>query len=140
MPDRPEPSMSEAAREFKSVTRIALMIAGLALMLVFAGAKGWVPPSFGRAAWPLFLASAITAIWMGTKAHNRALADREMQSSRAMIVAIAAQLGKQDDGKLIEIQRRGGPAGEAAGMILQGRKDKAARASAATVVPPESSR
>jgi hypothetical protein len=38
-----------------------------------------------------------------------------------MIVVIAAQLGKQNDATLERVAAKGGPAGEAARMILKGR-------------------
>jgi hypothetical protein len=92
-----------------------------------AAFKGWLPPALGPVFLPLSLASAITAAWFGQQTHKRALADREKASGGAIIVAIAAQLGRQDDAALERIQAKGGPAGEAAALILQGRAEKQRR-------------
>jgi hypothetical protein len=122
-----ESPLSEAARGLRATTRLAVVLAALLLLATVAAAKSWIPPELGPVVLPLFVASALTAIWFGVKAHRRALADREIESGRAMIVAMAAQLGRQDDASLERIKARGGPAGEAAGMILQGRAEKAKR-------------
>jgi hypothetical protein len=120
-----ESPLSEAARGLRATTRLAVVLAALLLLATLAAARNWIPRELGSVALPLFLASVLTAIWFGVKAHRRALADREIESGRAMIVAIAAQLGRQDDASLERIKTRGGPAAEAAGMILQGRAEKA---------------
>jgi len=62
--------------------------------------------------------------WLGLKGARRAREDREMQSRRDMIVLLAVQLGKQDDETLERVAGKGGSAGEAARLILQGRKEK----------------
>jgi hypothetical protein len=109
-------------------TRLVGGLAAVTLLGVIAAAKGWILSTLGPPLFGLFVASSLTAVWFGIKAHRRALADRETESGRSMIVAIAAQLGRQDDGALERIKARGGPAGEAAGMILQGRAEKAKKA------------
>jgi hypothetical protein len=120
-------AMSETARSLRASARLALGLCLVSAAIAFGGMKGWLPPPIGLAFRPLALATAILSVWLGTKAHRRALADREMEGARAMIVVIAAQLGKQPDETLERIRVKGGPAGEAAGMILQGRREKAAR-------------
>jgi hypothetical protein len=117
--------MSDAARTLRLGMRAALGCCGLSLVAAYAAAKGWLPAPIGAAALPLFLGAGIIALWLGLKAQRRALADRDKQSGSAMIVAIAAQLGKQDDATLEQIRAKGGPAGEAASLILGGRRAKA---------------
>lgn len=125
---RRESPLSEAAKEMKSATRVVGLLAAVMLLGVIAAIKGWILPSLGPPFLGLFVASSLTAVWFGIKAHRRALEDREKESGRAMIVAIAAQLGRQDDAALERIKARGGPAGEAAGMILMGRAEKRKKA------------
>jgi hypothetical protein len=122
---RPESPLSEAAREMRVATRLLGVLAAVTLLGVIAAAKGWILSTLGPPLLGLFVASSLTAVWFGVKAHRRALADRETESGRSMLVAIAAQLGRQDDAALERIRAKGGPAGEAAGMILQGRAEKA---------------
>jgi len=49
---------------------------------------------------------------------------REREGYGAMLVMIAAQLKDQDDTVLERIVAKGGPAGEAAEMVLRGRREK----------------
>jgi hypothetical protein len=123
---RPESPLSEGARELKNATRILLVVAVLLLGGALAALKHWIPVELGPPFVGLFAAAALSTIWIGTKAHQRALEDREKEGGRFMIVAIAAQLSKQDDEALERIKAKGGPAGEAAGMILMGRAEKRA--------------
>lgn len=120
----PESPLSEAARELKSATRILLVLSVILLAGVLAAFKHWIPAQLAPPLIGLCTASSLTTLWMGTKAHKRALEDREKESGRFMIVAIAAQLSRQDDAALERIKAKGGPAGEAAGMILLGRAEK----------------
>jgi hypothetical protein len=122
-PGRESP-LSEGARELRSATRIVGVLAGMMLFAAFAAFRRWIAPELGGPFVGLFAACALTTVWFGAKAHKRALEDREKESGRAMIVAIAAQLGRQDDAALERIKAKGGPAGEAAGMILMGRAEK----------------
>lgn len=125
---RRDSPLSEAAKDMKSATRVVGLLAAVLLLGVIAAVKGWILPTLGPPFLGLFVASGLTAVWFGIKAHKRALEDREKESGRAMIVAIAAQLGRQDDAALERIKARGGPAGEAAGMILMGRAEKRKKA------------
>ncbi len=111
----------------RSATRIMALMSGMMLLGAFAAFKGWILPELGPPLVGLFGACAMTAMWFGAKAHRRALEDRDKASGRAMIVAIAAQLGRQDDAALERIKAKGGPAGEAADMILTGRAEKRAK-------------
>lgn len=125
-PGRESP-LSEGAREMRSATRVVGILAVVMLVGAFAAFKGWIAPALGGPFVGLFLAAALTTVWFGAKAHKRALEDRDKESGRAMIVAIAAQLGRQDDAALERIKASGGPAGEAAGLILMGRAEKLKR-------------
>jgi hypothetical protein len=97
----------------------------LALAIAIAGARGNVPVAIGIAGGVLFAISILLAGVLGLKMHRQALADREMAARRSMIVMLAATLGKQDDAVLEGIKTQGGPAGEAAALILEGRQTSA---------------
>lgn len=121
---RPESTVSQGARDLRRATRIVGFITFVMLCGSFAAYKGWLPRNLGLAFVDLFVAAGLATIWIGIKAHRKALEDRERESRGAMIIAIAVQLGKQDDASLEKVKSRGGPAGEAAGLILQGRAEK----------------
>ena len=128
--------LSERARSLRSIMWVLLAVTIVLLLIGFGGAKGWVPVNVGISALLLSFATTIGAGWLGAKAHRQAITDREKQSHGSMIVAIAAQLKEQDDESLRKMQARGGPAGEAAALILLGRQERTDRASRAVPAPP----
>lgn len=103
------------------------LVLGLSLFpmtVILAGYKRLVPQEMVLSAVPLLFACLAFAAWMGWRAHQQTLADRERSSHDAMILVIAATLKNQDEPTLQRIASRKGPAGEAATWILQGRRDK----------------
>jgi hypothetical protein len=128
--------VSEAARFYRLAAWAAAGFAGLLLVLAVGGLRGWVPRELGVLSLLLFFAALLLSLWCGIVARRRALADRERQMSGAVIVAIAAQLGRQDDATLERIAAGSGPAAEAARLILQGRAEK--RCASISSSPPRS--
>jgi len=98
--------------------------AAVCLALALAGTRGLIDPGLGQAALFAFFAALFGALWFGIAARRQALADREKEMGGLLIVTIAAQLGKQDDPTLERIAARGGPAGDAAAWILEGRRTR----------------
>lgn len=125
-------SLSDAARALRNGMLALIALALFALGLAFAGVRGWVARGTVPSSLLLFVGATVGAAWMAVKGHRRALADRERASGQFMIVAIAAQLGKQDETTLTKLATKGGPAGEAARMILAGREQKRSRQSSAS--------
>ena len=116
--------LSDAAQEYRGAMWALAAAAALAFGLSFAGVRGSVPRLVGLAGLGLGMACACMAFFFGLRAHRRALADQEISARRSMIVLLAAQLGTRDDDVLAGIARRGGPAAEAASLILQGRRER----------------
>ncbi len=117
--------LTDNARLYRRAMWLVTVFGLLALMLAIAGARGLLPVGLGIAGGAVFGISILLAGVLGIKMHRQALADRELAARRAMIVMLAATLGKQDDSALERIKTQGGPAGEAAALILEGRQAKA---------------
>lgn len=127
MRDRPaRAGLSEAARRYRVLMWVLAAAALVPFSLFVAGLRDILPRDLGLAALPLGFACLITAAWMGWRGHRQALLDRERSGHQAMIIAIAAQLGRQEDAALERIAGAGGPAGEAATWILAGRAERRA--------------
>jgi hypothetical protein len=124
----PTRKVSTRAHSLRVLTRTFSFFAGLLALAVFAAAKGWLPKELTGAILLLLTAVLIAAAWSGLRTRRQALADRDKESGNAIFLAIAAQLGRQDDATLERIEAKGGPAGEAAKMILTERRARAARA------------
>ncbi|MDX2121323.1 MAG: hypothetical protein SF070_09755 [Gemmatimonadota bacterium] len=115
--------VSEEARRLRSVTWVVLLLALVVLSLIIAAIKGVLPRETLGSLFLIFLALMAGVTLLGLKARRQAVADRERESRSAMIILLAAQLGRQPDDTLARIASKGGPAGEAAAMVLAGRRE-----------------
>jgi hypothetical protein len=101
------------------VLALGLVVLGLIVMSI----KGILPRETLGSLLLIFLALMAGATLLGLKSQRQALADGERESRGAMIILIAAELGRQDDETLGRIAARGGPASEAAAMVLAARRN-----------------
>ncbi len=124
-PARPAP-LSAGFRNYRRTMWLILAASFLPLAIILAGLRGMAPREMVMAAIPLLFATLGFAGWMGWRAHQQALADRERAGRQAMILLIAAQLKEQDESTLQRIAGQRGPAGEAANWILKARSEKRA--------------
>ena len=116
--------LSDAAREYRSAMWLLAAIAVVAYAVGYASVRGAVPRLVGLVGVSVAVATSVVAFFLGLRAHRRALTDQEISSDRTMIVLLAAQLGNKDDETLASISRRGGPAADAAALILKGRRER----------------
>jgi hypothetical protein len=116
--------LSQAAREYRTLMWGFVTLAMLGLAAGAAGVRGLVPRATGLLGAIAFVACMTLAGWFGLRVRRQALTDRERAARYQMIVMLAAQLSKQSDEKLHEISGKGGPAGEAAALVLEGRAEK----------------
>jgi len=100
---------------------LILLTVGLGC-LTFLAIRKILPPDLAVPATLLGFGSALSAFWCGARGHRRAIADREAASDRAMVIAMAVALGRQGDATLERMAAEGGPAAEAATLILRGRR------------------
>ncbi len=120
----PRRVLSDAAREYRRTMWSLAGVAVIAYAIGVAGVRGTVPRLAGLLGLGAGVATTVVAFYFGLRAHRRALADQEMSSRRSMIVLLAAELGSKDDVTLASIEQRGGPAAEAAALILKGRRER----------------
>ncbi len=93
------------------------------LALAFAGLKGIVPHAVGFAGLAGFFVCLFMALLFGMRMRRLAMEERERNAGSAMLVMMAGMLKEQDDATLERIARQGGPAGEAASLLLQRRRE-----------------
>ena len=99
------------------------VIMGLAFLgLGFAGARGVFPPEVALLSLGGFFFSLVGVILFGYQSRKTALADRSRDAATSMLVMMAAMLKEENDETLERIAAKGGPAGDAASMILQRRR------------------
>lgn len=102
-----------------------MVIIGLpGLVAAFLGARQIIPLALGVAGGFFFLACVLMGALIGVQNQRKARQQREVENYGSMLVIIAAQLKDQDDTVLERIVSKGGPAGEAATMVLEGKREK----------------
>jgi hypothetical protein len=114
---------SDTARSLRLAARGMVLLALIATGLMIGGLKGWVRHDTEPYSRMLLLGAIVGAVYLGFKGHARALAERDRSSGHFMLMTIAAQLNKQDDATLATIAAKGGPASEAARMVLAARRE-----------------
>ena len=101
---------------------ILLGLASLALAL--AGARRILPPVIGLVSLGGFFFCLICAILLGYQSRQAALADRSGYAETSMLILMAGMLKNESDETLQRIADKGGPAGNAASMLLQKRRGR----------------
>ena len=114
--------LGERAESLRRAMWLMILLTGGLGSITFGALRKLIPPELALPALLLTFAAALGALWCGARGHRRAIEDREGESGRAMVIALATQLGRQDDETLGRLARQGGPAAEAAELILKGRR------------------
>lgn len=99
-----------------------IVLGGILLIPALRGVRGQLDPIVGILSVGGFLACLLLAALIAHGSRRRILADRERLSRGTMLVTMAQMLNKESDETLERIAGRGGPAAEAASMLLERRK------------------
>jgi hypothetical protein len=116
--------LSEGAREYRRAMWLTVLLGVAGFSVGISAMRGAVAPSLGTLGLLVGVGALALAAWFGVQVRARTLADREREASGTLSVLLAAQLRDRDEATLEAMARRGGPAGEAAQLILQGRKER----------------
>lgn len=109
-----------------------LILAVPFLALAIAGARRVVDPAIGIISMAAFFVCLLAAVLMGYQSRRQALEMRQRKAAGSMLVIMAGMLNQEDDNTLAKIVAKGGPAGDAAAMILENRRSKPGRGTAGT--------
>jgi hypothetical protein len=116
--------LSEGAREYRRAMWLSVILGGAGFVVGIIAVRGGIAPSLGTLGFATGVGALVLAAWFGLQVRARTLADREREASGTLTVLLAAQLRDRDEATLEQMVRRGGPAGEAARLILEGRKER----------------
>lgn len=116
--------LSRGAREYRQAMWFMVLIGTLGFGLGVGAMRGGVAASLGPLGFAVGVGALLLAAWFGLKVHAQALADREREAGSALTVLLAAQLRDRDEATLLGIVHKGGPAGRAAQLVLEGRKER----------------
>lgn len=92
------------------------------LAMSLAGARQIVPPEVGLISLAGFFLCLVCAILLGYQSRKAAMEDRAGHAATSMLVMMASMLKEESEETLERIAAQGGPAGDAASMLLQKRR------------------
>ena len=117
-------SPRSTARTYRTLMWL-LAVAGLfSLVIAVDGARSGGAARSGIFALVIFFLCVALGAWLGLQGARILREAQAQQSRQEMIVFLATELGRHDEETLRRIVRQGGPAGEAAGMVLKGRRER----------------
>ena len=116
--------LTDSARPYRIGTWVFLVLGLPLLGLAAGGLKRLVPTAVGVLGITGFFACILMALLFGLRARRIALEDRARNAAGSMLVMMAGMLNRQDDATLENLAAKGGPAGEAAALLLQNRKSR----------------
>lgn len=108
----------------RALVRLAAVAAALSLAVAVAGFRGVIPEEFALLGLALFVAFLVLIALLAWQTRQRIREQREAAERGQMIVILAAKLKDEETATLEQMVRRGGQAGEAAALILQGRAER----------------
>lgn len=111
----------------RALVRLAGLAAALSLVVAVAGFRHVIPEAFAFLGLALFVACLVLIALLAWRTRRTILAQRAETERGQMIVMLAARLRDEATGTLEAMSRRGGPSGEAATLILQGRAERQQR-------------
>jgi len=116
--------LSHGARGYRRAMWLMVNVATIAFSLGIGALRGHVAPGMGRLGFLLGVGGLVLAAWFGLRVRAQTLADRERDARESLTVLLAAQLRDRDEATLLRMVKKGGPAGRAAQLILDGRKER----------------
>lgn len=113
-----------ASARNRSLVGVVTLTAMVSFALAVAGFRDTLPREFGFLGIALFAACLALVALVGWQTRREMLAFRDEAARGQMIVMIAARLRDEEEATLERMVARGGPAGEAAALILKGRAER----------------
>ena len=89
---------------------------------IFEGARGRIPPTMGLLSGGIAVLCFMTGAWFGWKGAKLRIAERERKADAVALIMMAATLKDREESELRAVIAKGGPAAEAARLVLERRK------------------
>ena len=116
--------LPDSARPYRIGMWVFLVLGLPLLTLALAGLKRLVAPAVGALGITGFFACILMALLFGLRARRATMEDRARTAASGLLIMMAGMLKQQDDATLESIAAKGGPAGDAAALLLQNRQHK----------------
>ena len=114
--------MSNSASQYRGLLWLFTGAGLLCFWPIFEGARGHIPPAMGLLSGGIAVLCFLTGAWFGWKGAKIRIAERELKADAVALIMMAATLKDREEGELLKVIAKGGPAAEAAKLILERRK------------------
>src|SRR5689334_13992708 len=128
--------MSNQASQYRAFQWLFVMTAMACLWPAYQGVKGMIPEVMGLASGLASVLCLFLAGWYGWKGAQIRIAESNRKADAVALITMAAFLKDKTEAELEAAVAKGGPAGDAAAMILERRRTGLGRPSASQQVPP----
>src|SRR5690348_12471022 len=114
--------MSDQASQYRSLLWLFVLTALICLYPAYQGARGKLPESMGLLSGGLSVVCLFTGAWFGWKGAQIRIAERQKKADAVALITLAAFLKDKSEEELEKAAAKGGPAGEAAQLVLERRR------------------
>jgi hypothetical protein len=129
--------MSDQASQYRAALYIFSFAGFLCFWAAWKGSQGLFPPALGLSIGLLGVGCLFVGAWFGMKGARVKLEERQKKADAIALITLAAFLKDKSEEELEKAIAKGGPAGEAAALVLERRRNGLSRASKPIAVPPE---
>ena len=114
--------MSNQASQYRGLLWLFTGVGLFCFYPAYLGGTGKLPPSYGLASGLLAMVCLFTGAYFGWKGAQIRIADRAKKADAIALITLAAVLKDRDEAELLAVIKKGGPAAEAAALVLERRK------------------
>ena len=121
--------MANTASQYRTLLWIFTGVGLVCFWPAIQGARGRIDPSTGLMSAAVGVAALFLGAWYGWKGAQIRIAERSKKADAIALITIAAMLKDRSEEELKAMVAKKGPAGEAAALILERRRNGLTRAS-----------
>ncbi|MFI5209075.1 MAG: hypothetical protein ACHQ2E_01405 [Gemmatimonadales bacterium] len=118
------PRPRSPARTYRTFMWVLVVVGLVNLGIAVREALGGMAAQSGVLGLVIFFLCMALGAWLGLAGARLVREEHDRQNRQELLIVMATELGRHDDEALRRIVRQGGPAGEAASMLLKGRREK----------------
>jgi hypothetical protein len=114
--------MASTASQYRGLLWVFTGVGLFCFYPAYLGMRGTLPPMYGLASGMVAVLSLFTGAYFGWKGAQIKIAERARKADAIALVTLAAVLKDRDEAELLGVIKKGGPAAEAARLVLERRK------------------
>ena len=114
--------MSNSASQYRGLLWLFTGAGLLCFWPLLEGARGHIPPAMGLLSGGIAMLCFLTGAWFGWRGAKIRIAERAKKADVIALMTVAVFLKDKTDAELEAAATKGGPAGEAARLMLERRR------------------